>query len=243
MSSRSALSGRLTLALALPLAAGLTGCVRYEFDHEFWLDVDGSGSVQVTGRPGLWVAFKGLRGSDPEAIARAAHAAFERSGLRVRRVRVVRRAGNPYVFLAAEFPDVNALGGSAAFPDLALALRRAGERLRLEGSWARPPDSPDPAPGELTGLVAVRFHMPSRVHSHDNAAEGVERGNILTWRTPTQPVVAGRALAFGADLDARSTLWTTVLLFAAAIALALLLLAGTLVAVARRGRRQARDAS
>ena len=41
------------LALVLLLVAGLRSCVRYEFEHEFWLDVDGSGRVNVTGRPDL----------------------------------------------------------------------------------------------------------------------------------------------------------------------------------------------
>ena len=41
------------LAAFLLLAAGLRGCVAYEYDHEFWLKVDGSGSVYVTGRPEL----------------------------------------------------------------------------------------------------------------------------------------------------------------------------------------------
>src|SRR4029077_14732200 len=36
------------LALALLLAAGLPSCVRYEYEHEFWLDVDGSGRVNIT---------------------------------------------------------------------------------------------------------------------------------------------------------------------------------------------------
>ena len=54
------------LALALLLAAGLPSCVRYEYEHEFWLEVDGSGRVNVTGRPDLWAAFKGLAATGDE---------------------------------------------------------------------------------------------------------------------------------------------------------------------------------
>jgi hypothetical protein len=227
------------LALALLLAAGLAGCVRYEFDHEFWLEVDGSGRVQVTGRPGLWVAFKNVPSAEPEAAAREARRAFERAGLRVRRARVVERRGQRYLFLAAEFRDLNALGRSPAFPDLEIALRPVAGRLELRGAWGPPPGAREPPAADRTGLVAVRFHMPSRVHAHDNAAGGVERGNILSWRATTDAVVSGRVLSFGAEIDSRSTLHTTLVLFGVAVALALLFVAGTLLAVARRGRRLA----
>ena len=49
---------------ALLLAISLRGCVAYEYEHEFWLNTDGSGTVYVTGRPSLWAAFKGLPASD-----------------------------------------------------------------------------------------------------------------------------------------------------------------------------------
>ena len=48
------------LALTLLAAAALRGCVAYEYEHEFWIRVDGSGTVNVTGRPELWTAFKGV---------------------------------------------------------------------------------------------------------------------------------------------------------------------------------------
>ena len=52
------------LAACLFLAAGVHGCVVYEYEHEFWLKVDGSGTVYVTGRPELWAAFKNV--GDPQ---------------------------------------------------------------------------------------------------------------------------------------------------------------------------------
>src|SRR5688572_16868515 len=96
------------LAASVLLAAGLRGCVAYEFDHEFWVKVDGSGTVYVTGRPDLWRAFKGLPtdGLDNDALRADARALFERSGLRVRRVTVTRRKGNRYLFVSADFKDI-----------------------------------------------------------------------------------------------------------------------------------------
>jgi hypothetical protein len=228
------------LALGLLLASGSSGCLTYEYEHEFWLRVDGSGAVNITGRPGLWTAFKGLgnpRDPDGTATRDAARALLERSGLRVKRVTLTRRGGRPYLFVSAEFDDVNKLGGTAAFPDLSLGLRKERERLVLEGTWARPRQAPDLGGRDRDGLMAVRFHLPSKVYGHKNAAEGVERGNIVAWREDVAQGLDGRPLEFGAEMDSRSILLSTVILFASAIGLAVLLLAGGLTLVVRRGRR------
>ncbi len=229
------------LAAAVLLAVGLGGCLKYEYEHEFWLRVDGSGAVNVTGRPALWTAFKSLGNPrDPETTATkdAARALFERSGLHVKRVTLTRREGRPYLFVSAEFEDVNRLSGTPAFPDLRIGLRREQDRLVVEGTWARPQDAPDVGARDRDGLMAVRFHLPSRVFGHKNAADGVERGNILGWRQEVAQGLDGRGLDFGAEMDERSILLSTVVLFASAIAVALLLLAGVLWAVVRRGRRE-----
>jgi hypothetical protein len=228
----------LRLAAAVLLAAGLRGCVAYEYEHEFWLKVDGSGSVYVTGRPELWRAFKGLQaeGDDTDALRAAAGALLERTGLRVRKVTVTHRRGRAYLFVSADFKDVNALPGTPAFPDLRIALRPQDGHLRLEGRWSRPPATAGP-PVDGFGLMAVRFHLPSKVYGHDNAAGGVERGNIVAWRQDVAQALAGNALAFGATIDSRSILWSTVGLFAAAILTGLGTIALALFLVFRRGRR------
>jgi hypothetical protein len=224
------------LASAVLLATGLRGCVAYEYEHEFWLEVDGSGTVFVTGRPDLWAAFKGLPAeADAEALKQAGRALFERSGLRVRKVSVTRRAGRPYLFVAAEFEDVNRLSGTPAFPDLQIRLAPEGERLRLHGAWraaARAPAADD-------GLLAVRFHLPSKIFWHHNAHDGVERGNIVGWRQDVAQGLQGRPLEFAALMDERSILLSTVSIFVAAIAGGLAVIAGALYWVIRTGRRRA----
>jgi hypothetical protein len=231
---------RLPLLLALTLLAGSRGCVAYEYEHEFWLRTDGSGTVQVTGRPALWTAFKGLGpAEDPEqtSMREAAQALFQRSGLRVRRVALTHRGGRPLLLVMADFDDVNALAATPAFPDLRLSLRREGDRLRLAGEWRRPGPAPEIGPRDRDGLMAVRFHLPSRVYEHRNAADGVERGNIVAWRQDVARGRDGEPLLVGALMDARSILGSTVLLFGAAIGLALLLLAVGLWLTARHGRQ------
>jgi len=220
-------------AVVLLAAAGLKGCVTYEYEHEIWLRVDGGGTVVVSGRPELWAAFKGVPAVAPEA----ARALLERSGLTVRRTRVTTRSGVPYVYVSADFDDVNRLAGSPAFPDLRLALTREGNRLRLEGDWRRPDGPRDVSPA-VEGNVAVRFHIPSKIYAHDNASEGVERGNILSWRDDVAAGLAGKPIAFGATIDDRSILLSTVFLFGGAIAIAALILVAAVLAVQRRGRRQ-----
>ena len=225
--------------LALLLAASLRGCVAYEFEHEFWIRVDGSGTVNVTARPELWGAMKGVRVSptDEDAAGQTVRALFESSGLRVRRVTLTHRAGRPYVFVAADFTDVNRLAGTPAFPDLALSVRPEGENLRMDGRWSRPPGLPDVPLESRDGLMAVRFHLPSKVYSHRNAFAGVERGNIVAWRETVTEGLAGRPLDVGALIDRRSILRSTIGLFAIAIVLALGILATVLWWVVRKGRK------
>lgn len=234
------------LVLVVLLATGARGCLTYEYEHELWLRVDGSGRVNVTGRPALWTAFKGLgdpRNPDATATPDAARALFERSSLRVRRITLTRRGGHPYLFVSADFTDVNALATTPAFPDLALALRRGKDRLFLEGKWSRPPGAPDIGARDREGLMAVRFHLPSKVYGHRNAADGVERGNIVGWRQDVARALDGGSLELGAEMDERSILLSTVLLFGTAIAAALAILFSIFWAVVRRGRRDLAEAA
>ena len=71
------------LAVLLLAAAALRGCVAYEYEHEFWVRVDGSGTVNVTGRPELWTAFKGVTlPADEDATRDTARRLFDQSGQR-----------------------------------------------------------------------------------------------------------------------------------------------------------------
>jgi hypothetical protein len=227
------------LAAALLLVTALRGCLTYEYEHEVWLQVDGSGVVHVTGRPRLWTAFKSLPldESDPEAMKKAARKLFEESGLDVSRVTVTKRRGQRYLFVSAEFEDVNRISYTRAFPDLRVGLRREDGRLMLDGSWQRPIEALPGGEKDREGLMAVRFHLPSKVYSHRRAADGVERGNILGWRQETAAALDGGRLEFGAAMDERSILSSTVMLFAGAVVLAVVLLSIALWAVVRQGRK------
>ncbi len=228
------------LAVALLAATALRGCVSYEYEHEIWLRVDGSGTINVTGRPALWTAFKSLpqgAGGKPDAIKQAARELFERSGLEVKRVTLTTRRGQRYLFVSADFRDVNRISYTPAFPDLRVGLRREAGRLQLDGSWQRPIEAVPGGEKDRDGLMAVRFHLPSKVYGHRRADDGVERGNILGWRQETRAALDGGRLEFGAEMDGRSILSSTVMLFVGAVVLAVVLLAAALWAVVRRGRK------
>lgn len=227
---------------AVLLLLGLHGCTTYEYEHEFWLRVDGSGRVSVTGRPALWAAFKNLahvEQADPASLREAARLLFEASGLEVRRVTLTHRGGQAYLSVSADFRDINKIWGTPAFPDLQATLAKDGERLRLKGSWNRPLESPDVGAADREGIAAVRFHLPSKVYEHTNASLGVERGNIVSWRQETRLALDRRPVEFGAVMDSRSILWSTVTLFAGATAAGLAILATLLYLVFRKGRKAA----
>jgi hypothetical protein len=226
---------RLFLGATLFAALVLQGCVAYEFEEEFWLRVDGSGSVNVTGTPRLWRAFKGI--AEDRDLEPQVRRLFEASGLTVRRITQARRRGETYLFVSADFPDVNSLPGTAAFPDLVISLAPKNGRLELLGRWRASSPQGGASPPSAPGLMAVRFHLPSKVYAHRNAPGGVERGNIVGWNQEVAAALRGEPLEFGATLDERSILWSTVSLFATAILLAFLILGATVFLVARRGRK------
>lgn len=226
------------------LAAVLRGCVTYEFEHEFWLNTDGSGSFVITAPPWVWNAAKNVgEAADPDATVneRTVAALFQDAVILNPRVRKVTRGGRPCITVAADFSDVNALSRLKAFPDLEIALRREGERLRLSGAWRRPALAVAAARGDAAGLMAVRFHLPSEIFEHKNAFAGVERGNILSWRRELREGMGGAPIEFGATLGAKSVLRATLGLFGLAIFTGLGMIASILFYFARRGRARNQD--
>ncbi|MBN2369482.1 MAG: hypothetical protein JXO72_03260 [Vicinamibacteria bacterium] len=222
------------------LAGSMEACIVYEYEHEFWLNTDGSGRVNVTGRSDLWKAFKALESSkgaantvDEATIQRL----FVRSGLSVRRLHRSYRDGKAYLAVEAAFTDVNRVGGSPAFPDLALALRQEGDRLVFRGTWRTPPGADVDRIQSKEGLLAVRFHLPSKIYEHKNAIAGVQRGNIVEWRQDLSAAMAGRSLDIGVVMDQRSILSTTLFIFIGTVVAAAAFASVLLLVAFRIGRR------
>ena len=215
----------------------------YEFEHEFWVRTDGSGSFVITAPPWVWNAVKNV--GDPANLdatvnERTVAALFENTAISNTRVRKVTRGGRAYITVAADFSDLNALAGSRAFPDLEIALRHEGERLRLAGVWRRPAAG-GAARGDDSGLMAVRFHLPSEIFEHKNAFQGVERVNILSWRQDLRRGLSGSPVEFGATMGTTSVLSATLGLFVLAILTGLALMGALLYFFAWRGRGTSRN--
>jgi hypothetical protein len=222
----------------LLLAASLRGCVTYEFEHEFWINTDGSGSFVVTAPPWIWNTVKNVGESqnlEASVTTQSVGALFQNPSISSLRVRKVTRQGRAYITVAGNFSNLNALVGTPGFPDLVVALRRDGDRLRLFGVWRRPGRSGN-AQGDDRGLMAVRFHLPSEIFEHRNASLGVERGNILSWRQDLREGLAGAPIDFGATLGTTSVLRATLGLFALAVLAAAAIVGAVLLLFARRGK-------
>ena len=150
------------------LALSLRGCVAYEYEHEIWIRVDGSGHRQ---RHRAARAVDGVQGRRA-ARGRGRHAArprarlFEDSGpARAARDPHAARRDGPTCSSPPTSTTSTAWPGRRAFPDLRLGAApatasgcgwRALARRRGAPAARRPSD----------GLMAVRFHLPSKVYEH-----------------------------------------------------------------------------
>lgn len=195
----------------LLLAATLRGCVTYEFDQEFWLKTDGSGSFTVTAPLWVWNAVKNVgQATDLDATVNeeTVGAVFQDAAILKPRVKKTTQNGHPYITVSGDFTNVNSLVGTRAFPDLVIALQPESDHLRLFGVWRRPAFS-GTGQGDESGLMAVRFHIPSEIQAHRNASNGIERGNILSWQQDLRGGIAGAPIDFGATIGTRRLLSAT----------------------------------
>lgn len=195
----------------LVLAVSLSGCAAHEFEQEFWLRTDGSGSFSLTAPLWVWNAVKNVgdaRNLETTVNVESVGALFKDPAILDPHVKAVTRGGDACITVTADFQDINALVGTRGFPDLVVAMRPEGRRLRMFGVWRRPQFAGN-AQGNDTGLMAVRFHIPSEIFEHRNATLGVERGNVLSWQQTLSSGLAGAPLDFGATIGTRSVLRAT----------------------------------
>ena len=232
----------------LLLVASFRGCGIYEFEQEFWLKNDGSGSFTVTAPLWVWNTVKNVGDAtnlETTVNEQTVGGLFQDAAILKPRVKRITRKGSPSITVSADFSNINALVGTRAFPDLVIALKAEGDRMRLFGVWRRPlfsRNAPGQAQGlgDAAGLMAVRFHIPSEIFEHRNASLGVERGNILSWRQDLRAGIAGTPLDFGATMGTRSVLRRTLGLFVTAIFAAAASIAAVLFFLKTRGKKRRR---
>jgi hypothetical protein len=222
------------VALAGCGAMGGTGLLReYEYEEEIYLDLDGSATVIVNASVPALVALRGLD-LDPRPRARLdrqkIQAAYGGPSTRVTRVgRPWRRHGRRFVQVRLEVADIRQLGTVAPFAWSTYQLARAPDEYvytqRLAAASGRPVGDVGWTGAEL---VAVRIHLPSRIHFHNAPSRTVERGNILSWEQPLQDRLNGSPLAIEVRMATQTILYSTLWLFAMAFATALATLGVTI---------------
>lgn len=237
--------GRVALAhLAILALIAASACKSYDYEEEVFLEVDGSGRFRVSGSSAALTALHGLDEPTLAAVSRY----FDDDGVAITSVRETERRGRTFFHVEATFADWNAVCRHRAFEDRSCRLvldEEAGER-RLELSVPVPASRPhlteeraDESDGDGRGkaLMAVRFHFPSSVLSH-NAPGGIERGNILSWERPLTDSPDEGPVDIRVRFDDRSVLSTTVRILALAAGTVVTAVVLALVLMFRKGKRQ-----
>jgi hypothetical protein len=237
---------RTTCAVAL-LAAGVTACTnaglgrQYEYEEEVYLDTDGSATVIVNAS---LAALASLRGLD---VPVSPTARVDRTAIRrlyqspVTRVTKVsrpwRRQGRPFIQVRLDVPDIGRLGAAEPFAWSQYAFVVEQGLAVYRQTVGPPAGAGTPSPSwDGTEVVAFRFHLPSRILYHDAPSKRVERGNILEWEQPLRDRLAGVPISMEVRMEPASILSRTLLLFGATAGAAMLLLAGIVWWVWKKGR-------
>jgi len=237
-----ALGRRAGAALAVLMLVGCQtlGLVkRYEYDERVELSLDGSAIVDISASIPALVALRGATLSvDPEARfdRHAFRRLYEAPGVRVREVSAFRRHGRRFVHVQLAVSDIRQLQHLVPLSWSRYRLDRLEQEFRFVQEVG-PAAQLDVGDVGWNGneLVAFRVHLPSRIHFH-NSPLGVERGNILAWEQPLRERLSGTPLRMEVRLEPESILYRTLWLFAGTFITAMLVLAGIVWWVSRKGR-------
>jgi len=235
------LAGLLLGALSVS-ACGGAGLVKYyEYEEDVYLSIDGSATIYLNASI---PALVNLRGMDldvrPTAnVDRAkVRRLFTTGATRVTRVSRWRRFGRQFVQVRMTVDDIRKLGLSPPFSWATYQLDRRDGLVVYRQQLGAPAGRPVGDVGwKGNELIAVRLHLPSRILYHNAGAGNLKRGNILVWEQPLAERQAGAPLDIEARIEETSILYSTLVLFAASGALALLVLAAIIWWVIRKGRQ------
>ncbi len=239
---------RSALALAVACALLLTGCKtllprQYEYDEDVQLSLNGSATVYVNGSVPALVALLGID-LDTSPSARLDRSAIRRFFMSdvssVTRISASRRNGRRFVHIRIAVSDIRRLSEAAPFSRVSYKLQqRGGQYVYVQAvgpSAARPVGDVGWRGNEL---VAYQMHLPSRILYHDAPSKQVERGNILVWEQTLAERIAGKPVHIEARMETESILYSTVTLFAWMAAVVVVLFAGIIWWVVRKGRTAA----
>lgn len=240
--------GAAALLLTLAACGGRGFSREYEYEEQLYLDADGSAAVVVNASVPALIALRGLP-LDPAPRARIdrgrVREMVSEPGVEVTRVsRPWRRDGRQFIQIRAEVDHVTRLQGTKLFgwSTYTLTDGPAGTREYSQQVGAPPGAAPANAGWDGSEIVAFKLHLPSRIQAHNvrvletRETGGVERGNILTWEQHLSDRLKGAPLDMQVSMDSGSILYRTLSLFAISFLAAIVLLAGAVWMVVRRGR-------
>lgn len=211
---------------------GASGCTRYEYEEEAFVEIDGSGSIRVSGSQEILEVLVGRPLDSVESLA----ALVTGGNVSLASARETERDDRRFFHVEGRFHDWNDLCRRPWFRDRRCRLRMEDEEIELLFSFPAPAN-PIPAAIDPEAVLAVRFHFPSTVHSH-NARSDVERGNIVCWERKASEYFRGAPLEVEARFDRQSILSATVRVLLVAVALVAVTVLAALYLMVRRGRRQ-----
>jgi hypothetical protein len=200
--------------------------VKYEYDEDVQLAIDGSATVSVNASVPALVA---LRGAPLDVDPRArldrndVRAFFASPAADVVSVTTSRRDNRRYVHVRLEVPDVRRLSEAPAFAWSRYSWTkndRVAEFKQEVGASASEAREVGNVGWDGSELIAIRLHLPSRVTFHNSPTREVERGNIIRWEQSLADRIKGQPIAIDVQMEAESILFQTLTLFGVTAVLA-----------------------
>ena len=229
----------LICALALS-ACGVRSPFRQlpEYEEEIYLALDGTATLNVNASIASIVALRGANlPTDPRARVDRGDVRrfFEGPGVRVTSVSLSRRHTRRFAHVAIDVDDVRKLSQVAPFAWSRYRLDARGDAVDYQQLVGKGTGRAVSNVGwDGSEIVAFRMHIPSEILFHNTT--GTQRGNILEWDQPLTARLAGEPLDLQVNMESRSILYSTLLLFGLTIVAAALTFGVVIWWVVRRGR-------
>jgi len=209
-----------------------------EYEEEIYLALDGTATVNVNASIASLVALRGvdLPTGVRERVDRAdVRHFFEGPGATVTSVSLSRRHKRRFAHVSIDVADVRKLSQLAPFAWSRYRLDPREDAVDFQQTVGKGAGRPVSDVGwDGSEIVAFRVHIPSEILFHN--ASGVQRGNILEWDQPLSARLTGEALDLQVNMEPRSILYSTLLLFGGSVLAAAAAFAIAIWLIARKGR-------
>ena len=209
-----------------------------EYEEEIYLALDGTATVNVNASIAALVALRGVDlPTDPRSRVDRADVRrfFEGPGVTVTSVSLSRRHKRRFAHVAIDVDDVRKLSQLAPFSWSRYRLDVRQDAVDYQQTLGAPAARAVSNVGwDGTEIVAFRMHIPSEILYHN--AAGVQRGNILEWDQPLAGRLKGDELDLQVNMEPRSILYSTLLLFGGTVLAVAVTFAIVIWLIARKGR-------